>query len=63
MDYCIGGGIGKTNRRILALLNFPFLAAILPVKYLYTLTIISRGAPLVLIVVAFHGGCCQIFDI
>ena len=37
--------------------------AILPVKSPCTLTIISRGAPLVLVVVAGHGGCFQIFGI
>ena len=46
-----------------ALINFPFLMAILPVKYPVTLNIITRGAPLVLIVFAGHGGCFQIFDI
>ena len=35
--------------------------AILPVKSPCTMTIIERDAPLVLIVVAGHGGCCQIF--
>ena len=51
------------NRWLLALLNFPFLMAILPVKSPCTLTIIARDAPLVLVVVAGHGGCCQIFGI
>ena len=37
--------------------------AILPVKYSCTLIIIARGAPIVLLVVSGHGGCCQIFDI
>ena len=37
--------------------------AILPVKSLCTLNIIARGAPLVLLVVAGHGGCCKIFGI
>ena len=36
---------------------------ILPVKSPFTLTIIARDAPLVLLVVAGHGGCCQIFGI
>ena len=51
------------TRWILALLIFPLLVAILPVKSPCTLTIISRDAPLVLLVVAGHGGCCQIFGI
>ena len=59
----IGGGIGKTARWLLALLIFPLLVAILPVKYPYTLTIISIGAPLVLLIVVGHGGCCKIFGI
>ena len=42
---------------------FPFLMAMLPVKYPCTLTIIARGEPLVLVVVAGHGGCCQSFGI
>ena len=37
--------------------------AILPVKSPCALTIIARDAPLVLLVVAGHGGCCQIFGI
>ena len=37
--------------------------AILPVKYPCTLTIIARVAPLVLLVVVGHVGCCQIFGI
>ena len=37
--------------------------AILPVKSPSTLTIIARGAPLVLLVVTGHGGCCHIFVI
>ena len=36
---------------------------ILPVKYPCTLTIIARGAPLLLLVIAGCGGCCQIFGI
>ena len=36
---------------------------ILPVKSPYTLTIIARGAPLLILVVTSHGGCCQIFGI
>ena len=55
--------IGKTNIWLLALLIFPLLMAILPVKSSCTLTIISRGALLVLLVVAGHGGCRQIFRI
>ena len=35
--------------------------AILQVKSPCILTIIERGAPLVLVVVAGHGGCCQMF--
>ena len=36
---------------------------ILPVKSPCTLTIITIGAPIVLLFVAGHGGCCQIFGI
>ena len=42
---------------------FPLIMAILPVKSPCTLTIIARGAPLVLLVVAGHVGCYQIFGI
>ena len=42
---------------------FPLLVAILPAKHPCTLTIISGSAPLVLLVVAGHGVCCQIFGI
>ena len=58
IDYYIVGRVGKMNIWLLALISFPLLVAILPVK---SLTIIARGAPLVLLVVAGHGGCCQIF--
>ena len=51
------------NRWILAFLIFPLLVAILPVKSPCTLSIIARGAPLLFLVVAGHGGCCQIFGI
>ena len=51
------------TRWFFALITFPFLMAILPVKSPCTLTIISRGAPTVLLVVAGHGCCCQIFGI
>ena len=37
--------------------------AILPVKCTCILTIIVRGAPLLLLVVLDHGGCCKIFGI
>ena len=37
--------------------------AILPVKSPFTLTIIARDAPLVLLVVVGHSGCCKIFGI
>ena len=63
IDYCIGGRVVKSNRWLLALLDFPLLVAILPVKSPCTLTIIARDAPLVLVVVAGHGGCYQIFGI
>ena len=63
IDYCIGGRVGKLNRWLLALLNFPLLVAILPLKSSCTLTIIARDAPLLLLVVAGHGGCYQIFGI
>ena len=36
---------------------------ILPVKSPWDITIIARGVPLVLLVVAVHGGCCKIFGI
>ena len=36
---------------------------ILSVKYPYSITIIARGAPHVLLVIAGHGGCCKIFGI
>ena len=42
---------------------FPLLVSILPVKSPYTLTIIARDAPLVLLVVAGHGRCCRVFGI
>ena len=45
------------------MLIFTLLMAILPVKSPCTLTIIARGAPLVIIVVAGHGRCCKIFGI
>ena len=61
--YYIGGRIGKTNRWLLALLISPLIMVILPVKYPCTLTIIARVSPLVLVVVAGHGGCFQIFGI
>ena len=51
------------NGWLLSLLNFLFLVAILPVKSPCTLTVISRGAPLLLIFVAINGGCCRIFGI
>ena len=63
IDYCIGGSIGKTKIWLLALLNFPFLMAFLPVKSPCALIVIARGAPLLLLVVAGHGGCCEIFGI
>ena len=56
-------GLEKTTRWLLALPNFPLLMSILPVKSPCTLTIIARGAPFVLIVIAGHGGCCQVFVI
>ena len=37
--------------------------AIFPVKYPRTITIIERGAPLVLVIFAGHGVCCKIFGI
>ena len=56
-------GLEKKNWWILALLILPLFMAILPVKYPCTLTIISRGAPLVLLVVVGHGGCYKVFGI
>ena len=61
--YWIVGRVGKMNRCLLALFIFPLIVVILPVKSPCTLTIISRVAPLVLVVVAGHGVCCQIFGI
>ena len=61
--YCIGCRVGKTTRWLLSLLNLPLLMAILPVKSPCTLSIIARGAPLVICVAAGNGGCCQIFGI
>ena len=61
--YCLGDRVGKSNRWLLALLNFPLLVAILPAKSPCTLTIIARDAPLVLLVVVGHGGCYHIFGI
>ena len=37
--------------------------AILPVKLLCSITIITIGAPIVLLAVVGHGGCCNIFGI
>ena len=51
------------NIQLLALLIFLLLVAILPVKSPCTLTIIARGAPLLLLIVAGHDGCCKIFGI
>ena len=48
---------------ILALLISPLIMAILPGEPPCTITIIARGAPLVLVVVVGHGGCCKIFGI
>ena len=63
IDQCIVVRVGKTNRWLPALIIFPLLMAILPVKSPWILTIIARGAPLVLVVVTGHGGCCPIFGI
>ena len=51
------------NRWIIALLIFPLIVAILLVKAPCNIHIIERGAPLVLLVVVDHGGCCKIFGI
>ena len=51
------------NRWFLALLIFTLIVAILPVKSPWTITIIARGAPLVLLVIVDRGGCCNIFSI
>ena len=51
------------NRWLLSLLVFTLLVAFFPVRSPCTLTIIARGAPIVLVVVAGHSGCCQIFGI
>ena len=63
IDYCLGGRVGKSNRWLLAWLNFPLLMAILPVKFPCTLTIIARDTSLIILVVAGHGGCYQILGI
>ena len=60
---CIVGRVGKMNICLLALLIFPLLIAILPVKSPYTLTMIAMCTPLVLLFVTGHGGCCHIFGI
>ena len=57
------GGDDSQNNDFISLVNFTFLMAILPVKSPCTLTIIARGALLVLLVIAGHGGCCQILVI
>ena len=51
------------NIWLLSLLIFPLLVDILPVKSPRTLTIIARNEQLVILVVAGHGGFCQIFGI
>ena len=61
--YCLGDRVEKSNKWLLALLNFPLLVAILPVNSPCTLTIIARDASLVILVVAGHDGCYQIFGI
>ena len=48
---------------ILALLISPLIMAILPVKPPCTITIIARGAPLVLVVVVGHGRFYKIFGV
>ena len=63
IDYCIDIGIVKMNRRFLAFLPLPLLVAIFPVKYPFTIAIISRVTPLVLFVVVVHDGRCKIFGI
>ena len=55
--------ISKTNWLIPALLLFPLLLVILPVKSPCTINISARTTPLVYIDVAGHGGCCQVFSI
>ena len=47
----------------ICLINFPLIVAVLPLKDLYIITIISRSAPFVIVVVAGHGSCCKIFGI
>ena len=47
--YCIGRRVVETNIWLLTLLSFPILVDILPLKSPCTITIISRGAPLVLL--------------
>ena len=52
--HYIGSGIEEVKILFLALLPFPLLISILPVKYIYTMTIIEIVAPLVTIFVAGH---------
>ena len=63
IKYSIGNRIGKMNRWFIALIIFSLIMVILPVKPPWTITIISRGAPLVIIVVAGHSGCFNIFGV
>ena len=63
IDYLICFIIIKYNRLIIYLSFFTLILAILSVKPPRTITIITRNTPFVLIFVAGHGGCCQIFHI
>ena len=51
------------NRWFIALIILPLIVAILPEKSLCTITIITRGAPLVILVAVGHGVCYKIFGI
>ena len=55
--------IGKLNILFLAFLIFPLIMFIPKVNSLFFNTIISISTPFVHLVVAGHGGCCQIFPI
>ena len=63
IDYCIGCRIIKPNKLLIYLLLFPLLVDNLTVITPCTITVIEMNKPFVLILVVFHGGCCQIFHI
>ena len=63
IDYCIGGRIIKMNWLVLGLILFTLPVVNLPVISPCTITVIARCKQFVLIFVAVHSGCCQIFYI